>query len=175
MVEKSGAVRRRKNLPESVSCHECGGSFDFLPTHLRQQHQMTASGYRNQFGLASNEPLHTIGYAEKMRFHAAKPEQLDQSRNLPMSWNKSYKRTREVLAEMGYFVPSIASKKTGIPRTTLYRAMDIGDLDYAEASPLIYFSNGDDLRVIGLREVIKLISLRDLQEYSRKRQFKRLF
>ncbi len=159
---------RIKNLPESVCCNLCAGSFNFLPSHLKKVHQLTAGDYLREYGV---QPLHSRGYAEKMRVYTQRPDEIIQNKTFAQEWNAAYRHTRRALADMGYLIPSIAAKQSGIPRTTLYRAMQVGELDFAEASPLIHMSSSSEVRVIGVREVIKLISASDLESYRNKPRY----
>lgn len=54
-----------------TKCLVCGRGFDFLPTHLRKAHGITADAYREAYDIPQGEPLASEAYraaqAEKMR------------------------------------------------------------------------------------------------------------
>ncbi len=109
-----------------------------------------------------------------MMAFATRPEQLMRSRSLPTDWNKGYRISIEKLAEAGLLVPSIASRQTGIPLTSLYDAMQLDTLPFTEASVLVCLGEGDNLRLIGSKQPVKLISSSDLADYASRHKFLRI-
>lgn len=159
MVEKT-------HLPVSVKCLNCGGEFDFLPSHLKA-HNLTSGEYRDIYGLTTKAPLHSDSYATRMRL-LIKPEEIQLARDHSSEWNAGYRDTVSALAEQGHFLPSVASRLTGIPPTTLYTAMELGILPFAEASLLVYLAGKSGVRIIGSRQPVKLIEREDLDVYTKR-------
>lgn len=54
-----------------IKCFICGREFNFLPSHLRRAHGVTAQQYREAYDIPQGEPLasgeYRAAHAEKMR------------------------------------------------------------------------------------------------------------
>jgi len=63
------AISPKKSIQkDQIVCLICGkGGFKTLSRHLKQAHDMKASAYRKQFGIASGTPLAAKSYSEARR------------------------------------------------------------------------------------------------------------
>lgn len=67
--ENAPAINPKKSIQkDQIICLICGkGGFKTLSRHLKQSHDMKASAYRKQFGIAAGTPLAAKSYSEARR------------------------------------------------------------------------------------------------------------
>ena len=67
--EATPVISPKKSIQkDQIICMICGkGGFKTLSRHLKQAHDMKASAYRKQFGIASGTPLAAKNYSEARR------------------------------------------------------------------------------------------------------------
>lgn len=67
--EAAPAINPKKSIQkDQVICLICGkGGFKTLSRHLKQSHDIKASAYRKQFGIAAGTPLAAKNYSEARR------------------------------------------------------------------------------------------------------------
>lgn len=67
--ESTPAINPKKSIQkDQIICLICGkGGFKTLSRHLKQSHDMKASTYRKQFGIAAGTPLAAKSYSESRR------------------------------------------------------------------------------------------------------------
>jgi len=70
-LQKAGhgylGVMRQNSDGSRVQCHDCGGLYGSLQTHIRRTHGISAREYRDKYGLLMKTPLHSAQRTEKLR------------------------------------------------------------------------------------------------------------
>ncbi len=132
--------RRRQEIHPGVVCEICGKKCDFLPSHLRLQHQKSAHEYRLDFGLGKSTPLHSETYSEMMK-GLLKPASIEQIRNASRTWIRS-----------------------------IHPAMSDGRLPFRRMFLPICIPNGvGETRIVTLKPPAKLILEEDLSQFIAER------
>jgi hypothetical protein len=59
-----GRYGRMERQQDSALCHECGGWYASVGSHIRQAHDLTAADYRARYGLKRGEPLVSLAMSQ---------------------------------------------------------------------------------------------------------------